>query len=599
MLLVLGAALLAIDHAVWVQATTLSVSWGDSARHSLRAVQMAQGEVAAPTPLALGVLGKPGYYPALTQWMALPWMLRLGVDGDTYRLSLSLYSGLLVLGTGALVRRVSGRSAGLAAGALVATVPILWALRVEAMLDAPLAALLALFLAMAPVEGDEPSPMRATLAGLLLAAALLAKQAMLYFALPVLGLLVLRATWLAAAPGSERRTLLGGLVVAGALILALAAADLPFPAVWLALGGGGGLLVWAHRRRAQPGWGRLRDVLLAAVIGALLAGTWYARSIGYFRSGLAQVAATHDVATGAVGLVRSLGYVEYLWRSILTGPIALLLPVGLVVAWFMRGPRLRLVLLALVCGFVGLARFEDLHSRHFVPLVPLLLVVATLPLGLVARRWPRLAAAAALPLVAYGLVFALSWRWPERVDARWQVSQKDSDFAPDMPAHHLGELGRRMLMGPNRWLWAAPEPVAAQWPIDQAVARLVADAQAQNKARGGSALRRGQVMVYADDAQIDSEGVLLYAEQAGVYWLDVRAPQPMAQLQQAVANDGADLHYAFELVGRGGARAGASSGPLAAAGFSEVERWPALLPGRRGALELVLRRGPSTEGAGR
>ena len=560
---------------------------------------MAQGEAATPTLLGLGVLGQPGYYPALTQWMALPWMRALGALGDTYRLSLSLYSGLLVLGTGALVRRVAGRSAGLAAGALVATVPILWMLRSEAMLDAPLAATLALVLAMVPVEGDRPHAGRATLAGLLLAGALLAKQTMLFFALPALALLVGRALWQAATPGTERRALVAGLLASGVGIGALVAGGWAFPAVWLSLAVGLLLLGLGQRRRSLPAWSHLRDVALVAILGAGLAGTWYARSAAWFRSGLEQVAATHDIATGAAGIVRSLGYTEHLWRALLPAPVALLLPLGLLLCWPLRSPRLLLALVALVGGFVGLSRFADLHSRHFAPLVPLLLLVAALPIGALSRWRPLLGRGVSGLVVIASVLFALTWRSPEHIDPRWQVGLRDADFAPDMPAHTLGELGRRMLRGPDRWVLSAPLPVQAQWPIAAAVAAVITDTQDQARTLALPPLQRGMVLLYADDAFLDAEGLLLFAEQAEVYWLDVRAPQQMPQLAVALAADQPALAYALELVARSGSRTGVASRHLDAAGFVELQRWPTVLPGRRGAQDLVLRRGSSMEGAGR
>ena len=272
-----GAALL--EHGLWAAACTWPIVRGDGPRHAIFAISRVAGWAdggAGP----LGWLLEPMYYPAFTTVTAWPVLWAGSMAAGDVRLSYALYTGVLVAGLAVMGWRVGGRRLGLAGGLAVLTVPLLWALRVDVMLDVPLAAMVAAFLASLPLVGKARFRWhRAVACGVLLSIGMLTKQTMPYMAAPALAWVGLPALFRAA---QQRRGWTAGLAVGALAVGGLGVAGAFFVKghSWIALGVVAvGVVASGWLARSQRA-AHLGELTVVGGTALLLAGPWYARSVG-------------------------------------------------------------------------------------------------------------------------------------------------------------------------------------------------------------------------------------------------------------------------------------------------------------------------------
>ena len=121
-LLALGG-FFAWDHVCWVREDNLPELDGDSVLHS---GVMAFGWSALRNgwnrPIVLNI----STYPPVTHWAAWSAFRWFGSSVTVMRESQALFAGILAIGSGLLVGRVSGRMAGLAAAAACFWASIFW-----------------------------------------------------------------------------------------------------------------------------------------------------------------------------------------------------------------------------------------------------------------------------------------------------------------------------------------------------------------------------------------------------------------------------------------------------------------------------------------
>lgn len=575
------------DHVAWALACTDPIARGDGPRHALIAVQHALAQQERPLPLALRPLLATNYYPAFVAWLALPVMNLLGPTGHLFRALIGVYSGLLVGGSGALAWRCWGRSAALPAALMAATVPLLWSLRGEVMLDAPLAAMGAWFLVVLPAAGPARRG-QALGCGLLLGAGMLTKQAMPYVALPALAVVGARASF-AAVPGWGGRaalaTLVGGV---GLGAVALYVARWPWAAVAVMAVLGLSLAVWGHRGRAVVGRAWLRDLAVLGLVALAVAGPWYARSAEPILTGLELARIEHPgVPQGWPGVVRILGMVEYLTHHLLPAPVAVagLLGVGVAVPLGRGRPWVLPTMVTGLAAFALISRFPDLHGRHYAPLVPILVACAAAGFAALARggwwgRWGSGALTVALGIWVGAL--AVSWRAPFDLEPARLIDQRDADISPALPAPNLPDLARRLMRPPTLFRLQAPSPTATDVPLHAAIAA----AEADRAARWPDAV--GHVLV--GDVTLEVPGVHLALVEGGFTRLHPVSPATVGHARKQLEREPVYLLELLSVDGQGRAHRRAADPSMVALGATELQRWPARHVESAADLALVLLR---------
>lgn len=589
LLLLVGIAF-AADHVAWAWACTWPMVRGDGTRHALVAVEAAQRHAASFSLLELRTLYRTNYYPAGLAWLSLPVLSALGASSHVFRAFLGVFSGLLAVGTGALAWRLSGPRGALAGALLTGLVPLLWTLRADIMLDVPLAAWVAVFLALLPV-GSAPR-WRAVLCGLALVAGMLSKQTMPYLALPALAVVGARLAWAAGGTLPRRAALLTLVGAAGLVPVGLYVSGLAWPAVVV-----GALVVvalWGLARQRLSGALRAQAENLAviALVAVVLAGPWYAVSVEPILTGLEMARRDHaDVPRGLAGLVRILGMSEYLLFFFVPAPaLVLALAGGGLSLPRLRGDadgdRLLLpVLASLLAGGVLISRFPDLHGRHYAPLLPMVLALAALPVGALARRGPRGRGAATVLLLVFAVwngVFALSWRTDLAIGGRLTVDRRDADIPPNLPAPQLRGLPPRLLRVPTLVRFGAPRPDARYLPMEEAMARIVADRDASfaNQPAG----------ILADDPEVEDPGLHLAVVEANAKGVRPLFP-PSVELVTSHREKGPVYLIDLRNEGRGGRPHRAALRPeWQQLGFSELARLPARVGHRPNGVSLVVYR---------
>ncbi|MCK6520108.1 hypothetical protein L6R49_01595 [Myxococcota bacterium] len=413
--LALLAGLTAWDHVQWAAADRWPLAWGDSGLHTLSSVRAADLATRRPAPLALNLLYAPSYYPHLADWQSILWQRWLGPSPELARASQASFAAALTVGVGLTTARLWGRALGLAAAAMVMMSPLLWAQRAEAMLDGPLAGMLALSLGVLPLPGA--GPVAVALGGLVMGLTLLTKQTALFFIPPF-------ALWLVVLWGR------------------LGVRSLWAPALWLA-------------------------------VVAAVAAPWLVPSLGYLRDVLQNVNAQHQLPTGEALWGWRLSWAAFVKEGLTPAPLAWGLGAGLLVAPLLRreAPLLGALLLGFAAGLIGLVSFPDAHERHFAALWPFVLPLALAPLAAL-RRWPRALGGLCAALVVLGLVGQLGWRAPGLALSRAQIN-RDPVMRDRRPETTLRGGLTRLTYAPSRWAWAAPLPRAAEWPSRALVARVL------------------------------------------------------------------------------------------------------------------------------
>lgn len=434
-LLVALGGFFAWDHVCWVLEDDLPELDGDSVVHASAIVfgwTSLQFEWNPRSLLSLGT------YPPVAYWAAWSAFGAFGASVTMMRESQALFSALLALGSGLLVQRVSGRAAGLAAAALCFTFPNLWWQRSVVMLALPAAACLTLAYAFLSVA-DEPGRLRRAVAGGgAMALASLSHTSVLYW---------LVATFLAQLAGAAR----------------------------------------GYLRKREGARLHLRDLLVQYAVPAVVGGAWYVASRRDILTAFRNVHISPSrVWTWADPLV----LVGWLRDSFLLAPAAWAFCAGLLCLPFFwrRNGLLAPMAAGAAGGFFGVVSYPDVHARLFLPLIPFLLVVMSLPLAALRlpgplpgpRRW--VGRALALGLVCAGLSFSASWRWAEagpstvdlRDDGALYLSRLDADGA--LPAALFTRL-------PTRWRSHAPLPQHGVWPLDAILAAMIEELGLQRQVR--------------------------------------------------------------------------------------------------------------------
>ena len=580
----LGLAAL-VEHAIWAWACTAPVVRGDGARHAIFTVSRVR-EWMSGGPGPLSWLLEPLYYPTFTTVTAWPviWAGLPGAPG--VRASLALYTGVLVAGSSLAAWRVGGRRLGLAAGLAVLTVPLLWMLRTDVMLDVPLAALVAAFLAALPLAGAVRVRLwRSLLCGVVLAVGMLTKQAMPYLAAPALAWVGLPAVWRVLRQSSGIGTsavVCAGVMLAVGLGGGLFLKGLGWPAVlWIGVVGVGlGWLAW--RRRAA----HLGELVGVGAVALVLAGPWYARSVGPILEGLRITRAAHaDVPVGLDGLWRIIGMTPYTTHHLLPAPwaVALLVAVLALPWWVRRRPLLGPAFAAAVGGQLLISSFPDLHARHYAPLLAPLLVLGV-------GAWDALAAAVegrrlgrglrtvmlAVMVGHVGLMVASAWGGPRHAPVR----AADRRIPAGFPPVDLAALGRLAVAPPRLLRAAAPRPDRMVLPLHQALRQVESDRKAQGVAQAGLLLVTQRIEV---------TGLVLAREAVGLSHLQIVEPPGQHGVQQA-RQRGLTV-YTIELdLHRSAGRSASRTGWIDRQGAVPVVELPAEMAEEGGAGVLRVRR---------
>ena len=433
-LLALGG-FFAWDHVCWVREDNLPELDGDSVLHS---GVMAFGWSALRNgwnrPIVLNI----STYPPVTHWAAWSAFRWFGSSVTVMRESQALFAGILAIGSGLLVGRVSGRMAGLAAAAACFTFPTLWWQRTVVMLALSATAFLTLAYALLPVPEEPGRLRRALLGGGAMALASLSHTSALYW---------LVATFLAQLAGAA----------------------------------------WGLLRKREGARLHLLDLAVYYTVPAVLGGAWYAASREHLLSVFKHVHATPSRVWTWADLLVFLGWIR---DSFLLAPAAWACLAGLLclpVLWRRNGLLAPLTAGA-AGGFFGVVSYPDVHARLFLPLVPFLLVLMTLPLAALRlpgplpgpRRW--VGRTLALGVVLAGLSFSASWRWAR--------SGEDTVDLHDDGALYLSRLERDRALPatlftrlPRRWRSHAPLPHHGVWPLEAILTGLAEELGLKSQSR--------------------------------------------------------------------------------------------------------------------
>lgn len=523
-----GAALL--EHGLWAAACTWPIVRGDGPRHAIFAISRVAGWAdggAGP----LGWLLEPMYYPAFTTVTAWPVLWAGSMAAGDVRLSYALYTGVLVAGLAVMGWRVGGRRLGLAGGLAVLTVPLLWALRVDVMLDVPLAAMVAAFLASLPLVGKARFRWhRAVACGVLLSIGMLTKQAMPYMAAPALAWVGLPALFRAA---QQRRGWTAGLAVGALAVGGLGVAGALFVKghSWIALGVVAvGVVASGWLARSQRA-AHLGELTVVGGTALLLAGPWYARSVGPLLEGLQLTRAAHsDVPEGLAGVFRMLGMTPFSTHHLLPAPWAIALLVGLpVLPWLVRRrPLLGPALAAFVGGQLFISSFPDLHARHYAPLVGplLLLAVGTLDGAAAVLKKVQLGGALRTGVVMCvaahaGLMVASGWGGP-RLSPMKAADLRIPGVFPPVDGRALMDI---LLSPPKLVRGAVPLPDTQVLPLHDALRAIDADR------RKSGAEWAGLLLV---TQRVEVTGLVLARDEVGAPGLFVVEPAGRGGLHQTL-----------------------------------------------------------------
>lgn len=417
------------DHLAWVNADVLPQLDSDS---SLHGGAMAGGWARLVQQPSWSALYSPGTYPPFVHWVT--WLCFAFGEPSLLlmRQAQSIFAGLLALGCGLLSARLWGRWAGLAAAALCFTFPTFYWQRSVIMLSLGETAMLSLayaFLAspQAPAQ-DHRGLIKVLFGGILMGLASLTHVSMLY--------------WLAATGGMQALQALVGLL-----------------------------------RKHDGIRAHVRDLVLYYGMTALIGAPWYVLSLPYITGALDN---NYSIVTWEQSPYDLVVFVGWLKTRFMAAPVAWMSLLGVMsVPWLIRGaPLLLPVLAGMVGGYLGVLSYPHIHARYFLPLVPMLLVLATAPLGALrlegplrgARSW--LAGGLALGLMAYGLYFTASWR-----GANEGPYTADMRFDGALDGRHIltqrAQPWRTLLAKPDRWLLHAPPPQRGQWPIEEVVEEVI------------------------------------------------------------------------------------------------------------------------------
>ena len=413
------------DHVAWVDQDVLAELDSDSTLHG--GIMAGRWATLGDGPL-LPKLYEPGTYPPLVHWVA--WLCFAFGEPSVHlmRQSQGVFAGVLALGCGLLAGRVWGRPAGIAAAALCFTFPTFYAQRSLVMLALAEAAFLGLAYALLPSPLEpargRPAHARHVFGGVAMGLASLTHVSMLY--------------WLAGT---------------GVTQVAMAA--------------------WGWFRGHEGAKLHARDLVVYYGFTALVGAGWYLRSAGFLVDALDN---NYDIVTweqDRIDIVLFLGWIK---TKFMLAPAAWSALVGLcALPWLARGrPLLLPIFIGMIAGYFGVLSYPHVHARYFLPLVPMVLVLVTAPIGLLLREGPlaaprKVAAwALALGLSAWGLHFSASWRWaepgPRTADARY-------DGAIDL-ARLIQTRDRawaQLVTRPTRWLLHAPLPHRGVLPVDSVI----------------------------------------------------------------------------------------------------------------------------------
>jgi len=426
------------DHVAWVMADRSSLLFNDSPMHLLGAAESWRTWQSSPS----WVPSIPyGTYPPGVYVVALPFLEVLGVSEQVLRISGAVFTGLLVLGAGIFSARVAGRFAGLAAAALVVTYPEVWVQRTEIHMDLPLAGMVILAFSLLPSPHKPGTPWLALAGGLAMTGALFTKQAML----PI-----------------------GGLGMAWLVSEAL---------VRVGLG---------HRRgEVRPALVHLRDVALCAAPILALAGPYYYRAYPKLVDALSHTWNVADVPQGSDWILAKLSMLAWLKNVFLPAPHCWALGVGLLcLPWiWRRRPLMGPLLAGLLGGMYQYLTYVDPHERHFVPLIPIFLVLGVAPLGLlrgsVVRR--ALQVPGVLAAIAYGLIFTWSWRDPELEPEHLRMALDGHEFGRFQEPKSFAWVVDYLVARPTAWWAWAPLPSEATWASGEVIEVLAADWHVETK----------------------------------------------------------------------------------------------------------------------
>lgn len=442
----LGLALFqAWDHLAWVNADVLPQLDSDS---SLHGGAMAGGWARLVQFPSLSALYSPGTYPPFVHWMT--WLCFAFGEPSLLlmRQAQASFAGLLALGCGLLSRRLWGSWAGWVAAALCFTFPTFYWQRSVIMLALGEAAMLGLAYAFLP-SSSEPAQtwnkwVRVLLGGVLMGMAALTHVSMLY--------------WLAATGAMQ------GLQA----LVALA-------------------------RRQEGARLHLRDLVLYYGLTALIAGPWYVLSWPYIAGALDN---NYSIVTWEQSPWDLIVFIGWLKSRFMAAPVAWMSLAGLACLPFLlrSTPLLLPVLAGMVGGYLGVLSYPHIHARYFLPLVPMVLVLATAPLGLLHnlsraealrqlleglrpagwKLWTLtgVSAVLALSLLSYGIYFTSSWR-----SAEVGPYTADLRFDGALDGRHIlaqrEQPWRTLLAKPDRWLLHAPPPQRGVWPIQAVVDEVI------------------------------------------------------------------------------------------------------------------------------
>ncbi len=427
-------------------------------------------------------------FPPLAHLGVLPWFdWAGGFSTDLALMSLGPWLAVLTIACYGLGRRLAGPWAGLAAGAMGASAPLIVCLSRKFLLDLPLTAMVACCLWALLASRQLSRPLLAWLAGLAFGLALLAKFIAGVYLLGAFAWLMLPAAWACLRSWPKRG---GAALLVGALAIALGLglehsqiqlwiaefpdadppflswftrATVPLSLAWLWHGVGVlsiGLAVLAHRQE-HPGLRALLAGSAALLAASWLAGCWYLPHLPRVIKGVAGFTAEGGAGEGDPTPGTMAGWTYYLWVLGHSLPRAWyhLLAVG--VGASMLHPELRRRAGPLVGGllfaYVLISLSTNKESRYTLALLP---TVVALAVGWT-RLLPRWAQAVVLSLLAASAItLSTSWVVVSRGGWRAQPHQiwhddRIASSAVNTPMDHTfpgGVQAGELLLPPPFWL---------------------------------------------------------------------------------------------------------------------------------------------------
>jgi hypothetical protein len=235
-------------------------------------------------------------------------------------------------------------------------------------------------------------------------------------------------------------------------------------------------------------------------------------------------------------------------------------------------------------GFIGFARFPDVHARHFAPIAGPMVLVLVAPIGLVARRVPRLAAGLAMGVVVASVGVGAAWRSPE---PGTHVHPRGLEIPQNIPAQSIDLMVHRLLRPARSKAWRPPVPSVADVPLPEVMHAIAQDA--------GDA---ETVLVLSSDALLESAGLLVAARTEGLHHVHALSPARPEAVVETLAQDTPPALYGLQLVRALKRRQHEGHEPtwngfMSQTAWEEVARFPMSWPEERGDGELMLLRWPA------